>query len=79
MRTIIVVGLAGLIFAGPTLAQNTTAPNSGAGVPGQHGTKSGPAAHRDQNTGKPSQDQSKVPGLPGNKSGPAVQPQKSTK
>jgi len=80
MRIMILLIAAATLIGGPAaLAQNTTAPNSGAGVPGQHGTKSGPAAHRDQNTGKPSQDQSKVPGQPGNKSGPAVQPQKSTK
>jgi len=41
--------------------------------------KSGPPAYRDQNTGQPSPDQSKVPGQPGNKSGPAVQPPKGTK
>ncbi len=78
MRTIIAVGLAGMIFAGPALAQNAdNRVNSGAGVPGQSGNKSGPPAYRDKNTGQPSQDQSKVPGLPGNKSGPA--PQKPSK
>ena len=41
--------------------------------------KSGPPAYRDQNTGQPSPDKSKVPGQPGNKSGPAVQPPKGTK
>jgi hypothetical protein len=75
MRTIILVALAGMIIAGPALAQNTdNRVNSGASIPGQAGNKSGPPAYRDQNTGQPSQDQSKVPGLPGNKSGPAVQP-----
>jgi hypothetical protein len=54
--------------------------NSGAGVPGLPGSKSGPA-HRpngmiqDAHTGT-SPDQSNVPGLPGTKSGPAVQPPK---
>jgi hypothetical protein len=53
-------------------------PNSGAGVPGLPGNKSGPA-HRpngmsqDAHTGT-SPDQSNVPGLPGTKSGPGVQP-----
>jgi hypothetical protein len=74
MRNTIALAIAGALFAGSALAQKADQPNSGAGIPGQHGTKSGPAAHRDQNTGKPSQDQSKVPGQPGNKSGPAVQP-----
>ncbi len=77
MRTIIVVGLAGMILAGPALASDQ--PNSGAGTPGLQGNKSGPPASRDQNTGQPSQDQSKVPGLPGNKSGPAVQPPNKVK
>jgi hypothetical protein len=53
--------------------------NSGAGVPGLPGNKSGPA-HRpegmtqDGHTPAPSPDQSNVPGLPGTKSGPAVRP-----
>jgi hypothetical protein len=57
------------------LAQTTGTPNSGAGVQGAPGNKSGPAVKKNQNgqsTGV-SQDQSKVPGLPGNKSGPAPQ------
>jgi hypothetical protein len=38
MRTIIAVGLAGMIFAGPALAQNTNnRVSSGAGVPGPTG------------------------------------------
>jgi len=53
--------------------------NSGAGVPGLPGNKSGPA-HRpdgmtqDAHTPGTSPDQSNVPGLPGTKSGPTVQP-----
>jgi EF hand domain-containing protein len=59
------------LFVGSALAQ--TSPNSGAGVPGLPGNKSGPAVKPGEVTGvRP--DQSKVPGLPGNKSGPAVQP-----
>ena len=79
MRFIIAIGLAGMIFAVPALAQKADQPNSGAGTPGLQGNKSGPAANRNQKTGQPSPDQSKVPGLPGNKSGPAVQPPKETK
>jgi len=52
------------------------APNSGAGVPGQPGNKSGPAARRsgttgsDVNSGTSTQDTSRIPGKPGGKSGP---------
>jgi hypothetical protein len=66
--------LVGTVVGGPAaLAQTTTAPNSGAGVPGLPGNKSGPAmkAGGESNV-RP--DQSNVPGLPGNKSGPAQQP-----
>jgi hypothetical protein len=51
--------------------------NSGAGVPGLPGNKSGPD-HRPEgmtqegHTPAPSPDQSNVPGLPGTKSGPTV-------
>jgi hypothetical protein len=67
------------VVGGPAaLAQTTTAPNSGAGVPGSPGNKSGPAVKPgEHNPTISGQDQSKVPGLPGNKSGPA--PQKPTK
>jgi hypothetical protein len=52
------------------LAQTPTAPNSGAGVPGSPGNKSGPAVKPgEHNPTVSGQDQSKVPGLPGNKSG----------
>jgi hypothetical protein len=52
------------------LAQTAGTPNSGAGVPGLPGNKSGPAVKPGESTGvRP--DQSKVPGLPGSKSGPA--------
>ena len=60
--------------SGSTPAQ--TAPNSGAGVQGIPGSKSGPAVRSDRSTNQPTgtagQDASKVPGMPGNKSGPAV-------
>ena len=74
--------LLGTVIGGPAgLAQTTGTPNSGAGVQGMPGNKSGPAAKPQQNpSGQSSgvnQDPSKVPGLPGNKSGPA--PQKPSK
>jgi hypothetical protein len=64
--------LIGTVVGGPAALAQTTG-NSGAGVQGMPGNKSGPAVKKNQNeqsTGV-SQDQSKVPGLPGNKSGPA--------
>ncbi len=95
MRTVIVGVAAALAFTiVPALAQTAnpansppaaapTGQNSGAGVPGAAGNKSGPAVKSpsgtsgagptDQNnatTGQ--QDATKVPGMPGNKSGPAV-------
>ena len=63
-----------VIGAPAALAQTTTATNSGAGVPGSPGDKSGPAVKPgEHNPTVSGQDQSKVPGLPGNKSGPAPQ------
>jgi hypothetical protein len=69
----------------PSYGQNTsgstptpTAPNSGAGVQGMPGSKSGPAANSAGGTTTPQpsstggQDPSKVPGMPGSKSGPAA-------
>ena len=63
-----------------------TAPNSGAGIPGQPGNKSGPAAKptgsaealsSDQQKAR-NQDTSNIPGQPGGKSGPAVAPPSSS-
>jgi hypothetical protein len=59
-------------------------PNSGAGIPGQPGNKSGPAAKKPETTGseansKPSDDVSKIPGKPGSKSGPAIRSPSSGK
>jgi hypothetical protein len=58
-----------------------SAQNSGAGIPGQPGNKSGPAAKSSSattgsgnNEGVREQDSAKIPGLPGSKSGPAVKP-----
>ncbi len=74
MRIIISLIAAVLMIGTPAaLAETTTAPNSGAGVQGLPGNKSGPAAKPgDQSNVRP--DQSNVPGLPGNKSGPAQKP-----
>jgi hypothetical protein len=65
-----------------------TAPNSGAGIPGQPGNKNGPAAKSPGSTGAVSSDQqesaarnqdaSNIPGQPGSKSGPAVAPPSSS-
>jgi hypothetical protein len=75
MRIMISLIVAATMMGGSAaLAQTTTAPNSGAGVPGSPGGKSGPAVKPgERNPTVSGQDQSKVPGLPGNKSGPAPQ------
>jgi hypothetical protein len=72
--TLVAVLLLGTVVGGAAaLAQTTTAPNSGAGVPGLPGNKSGSAVQPgEQPNVRP--DQSNVPGQPGNKSGPALQP-----
>jgi hypothetical protein len=62
-----------------------TSPNSGAGIQGQPGNKSGPAAKRpgttgsDVNSGTSTQDTSKIPGKPGGKSGPPARSPSSAK
>lgn len=76
--------------ASPRSSDGITAPttqNSGAGIAGKPGNKSGPAARPGGTTGQGSnandgrnesrggQDAAKVPGLPGSKSGPATRPQ----
>jgi hypothetical protein len=73
ITTLAALLLASAVIGGPAaLAQTTTAPNSGAGVPGLPGNKAGPTVKpSEQSTVRP--DQSNVPGLPGNKSGPALQ------
>jgi hypothetical protein len=73
------------MFPAVTIAQTTntnpqgaqsvqpTKPNSGAGIAGQPGNKSGPAAKKPETTGsddRPPQDSSNIPGKPGSKSGP---------
>jgi hypothetical protein len=90
MKWIVSTVAIALILSGPAaLAQTTTTPNaatapssqnSGTGIPGQPGNKSGPAAKPDDTVGASSgvnstvqqQDTSKIKGLPGSKSGPAV-------
>ena len=69
--------------SGQTNTQVPSAQNSGAGIPGHPGTKSGPAAKPSDSTGtvgmgnEPQnqttrqQDPAKIPGKPGSKSGPA--------
>lgn len=78
MRITTLLIAAATVIGGPAaFAQNAGAPNSGAGVQGMPGNKSGPAAKPQAPAGGSSgvsQDQSKVPGLPGNKSGPAQKP-----
>jgi hypothetical protein len=76
----------------PSGGGQVTAPsgqNSGAGIPGKPGSKSGPAVKpsgettgsdmTDHNRAVRQQDSSKVPGQPGNKSGPAVKPPSGAK
>jgi hypothetical protein len=70
----------------PTGATQQNAPNSGAGIPGQPGNKSGPSvrppsATTGSGTSSGAQtnegrtlDASKIPGQSGNKSGPAARP-----
>ena len=86
MRTLAILTVLPLVLTAPALAQNAqsqpqpTSPNSGAGISGQPGGKSGPAVKpSDATTGSGvdsgqgrNQDAAKVPGLPGSKSGPAV-------
>jgi len=77
MRTMISLIVAVTLIGVPAaIAQTTGTPNSGAGVQGMPGNKSGPAVNgknsRDQSN-PTTQDTSKIPGMPGNKSGPPAQ------
>src|SRR5438105_3238374 len=67
----------------PDVSSAPSAHNSGAGIPGQRGNKSGPAVKPGETVGSSStteqrnlsvqsQDPSNIKGLPGNKSGPSV-------
>jgi hypothetical protein len=99
MRNFLIGAMAFAVVTLPAaaLAQTTNAPgmqkaapNSGAGVPGMTGSKSGPAAKpgntgaapRTSNTGSDpanAPDAAKIPGKAGSKSGPAVKPPSSSK
>jgi hypothetical protein len=72
-RTIAIV-IAAMLASSMAFAQTST--NSGAGVAGKPGSKSGPAMTKSgpapSNRGGTNPDQSNVKGMPGNKSGPAV-------
>ena len=74
-RTIAIVLLA-MLASTMAFAQSNT--NSGAGVAGKPGSKSGPAMTKSgpssSNLSGATPDQSNVKGMPGNKSGPAVKP-----
>ena len=91
MRALAILTVLPLVLTAPALAQNAqsiqqqpTSPNSGAGITGQPGSKSGPAAKSPSATTgsgvgeSRNQDAAKVPGLPGSKSGPAVKPPSSS-
>ena len=89
---ILAVVLAGVVSVPAAIAQHkesdvSTAPsaqNSGAGIAGQPGGKSGPAAKsgtvgsssssNQGNSAVQQQDAAKIPGMPGNKSGPSQKP-----
>ena len=80
MRTTISLIIAATVIGAPAaIAQTTATPNSGAGVQGMPGNKSGPATKNsgDQSSGTTQssggQDTSKVQGMPGNKSGPPAE------
>jgi hypothetical protein len=102
MLRLVIGAIALAIVTLPASAQTTDRPgggggqvtvpsgqNSGAGIPGKPGSKSGPAAKSssettgsdmsDQNRAVRQQDSSKIPGQPGNKSGPAVRPPSGAK
>ena len=89
MRVTAIITVLPFLFTTPGAAQDTRmpqeqpgGPNSGAGISGKPGGKSGPAVKPpNATTGsavnsdeRPNQDAAKVPGLPGSKSGPAVKP-----
>jgi hypothetical protein len=88
MKTVLSMAIVALAISGPAAQAQTTNPdvstapsaqNSGAGIAGQPGNKSGPAAKPGDTVGSAAganqqnpadQDTSNVKGLPGNKSGP---------
>src|SRR5258708_39155372 len=88
MRALAFLAVLPLVLTAPALAKNArqhpTSPTSGAGIAGQPGSKSGPAAKSPSATTgsgvgeNRNQDAAKVPGLPGSKSAPAVKPPSSS-
>ena len=92
MRMLLGALATSVVIALPALAQSPngagqlsvpSAQNSGAGVPGQPGNKSGPAARssgevgaqsNDNNAPARQQDSAGIPGKPGSKSGPSAKP-----
>lgn len=79
MRRIIAIVLVTMLASSMAFAQsNTNGGNSGAGVAGKPGSKSGPAMTKSgpgaSNQSGTNPDQSNVKGMPGNKSGPSVKP-----
>ncbi len=84
IATLPVVTLAQTTTPSPNLENGKvmpTAPNSGAGIPGQPGNKNGPPAKsgttgaaNSATTPLSKEDAAKVPGKPGGKSGPPVMP-----
>ena len=88
MRSMISLIVAATLIGAPAaIAQTTGTPNSGAGVQGMPGNKSGPAVNGKNSDAQSSgasqssgttRDTSKIPGLPGNKSGqPAQKPSRN--
>lgn len=76
MYRTITIAIAMMLASSIVFAQSDT--NSGAGVAGKPGSKSGAAMTKSgqgsSNQSGTNPDQSKVKGMPGNKSGPAVKP-----
>jgi hypothetical protein len=98
----LLIGAAALAIVTLPASAQTTAPsgggqatapsggqNSGAGIPGKPGSKSGPAVKpsgettgsdmSDHNRAVRQQDSSKIPGQPGSKSGPSIRPPSEAK
>jgi|SRR5437588_5843742 len=94
MKRILSMAIVALAISSPAALAQTTNPgvsaapspaNSGAGIAGQPGNKSGPAVRpgdtvgsaagaNQQNSTDQTQDTSNIKGLPGNKSGPPARP-----
>ena len=76
MRKTIAIVIAAMLASSMAFAESNT--NSGAGVAGKPGSKSGAAMTKSgpgsSNQSGTNTDQSNVKGMPGNKSGPAAKP-----